>query len=128
MSNLVEHARIELELLGEYQEVIDGFLDVIQAFANMGHSGSSAAFAIPTISKLLSFENISPLTDDPDEWQHHSEEFWGAPNGIWQNKRNSKAFSKDGGKTFYLLDDKDSDNPYDIFYVSIKKVEDDTSN
>lgn len=64
MSNLVKHARRELELIGEDPEFIKGYLKVIQAFADMGHSGGSASVAIPTINELLQFNNLSPLIDD----------------------------------------------------------------
>lgn len=103
MSNLVDHARRELELLKEEPETIEGYLKVIQAFADMGHSGGSAAVAIPTINELLQFKNLTPLTNNPDEWIHHTSETWGEPGGIWQSVRNPGAFSNDGGKTYYLV-------------------------
>lgn len=102
-SSLVDHARRELELINEEPSVIAGYLKIVQAFADMGHSGGSAAVAIPVINALLRFKNLKPLTDDPNEWAHHDEDVWGQDGGIWQNKRNSEAFSQDGGKTYYLL-------------------------
>lgn len=101
-SNLVNHARREMELVGEDPEWIEGILKVIQAFADMGHSGGSASFAIPLINALLQFKNLSPLTDDPEEWMHISEDI-ATNDNTWQNRRNSEAFSNDGGKTYYLL-------------------------
>ncbi len=68
MSNLVDHARYELELIEEDPEYVDGIVNVIQAFADMGHSGGSASVAIPTINELLKFNNLAPLTNNPDEW------------------------------------------------------------
>lgn len=103
MSNLVEHAKRELEIIGEDPETIAGYLKVIQAFADMGHSGGSAAVAIPVINELLQFNNLAPLTDDPKEWVHHNASVWGEEGGVWQNCRNGEAFSHDGGKTYYLL-------------------------
>ncbi len=103
MSNLVEHARHELELVGEESETIESYLKVIQAFADMGHSGGSASVAIPVIHELLQFKNLKSLTNDPDEWFYHGPETWGEKDGIWQNKRNSEAFSSDGGITYSLL-------------------------
>lgn len=112
MSNLVEHARRELEIVGEDPETISGLLKVIQAFADMGHSGGSASVAIPMINRLLQFKNLSPLTDDPEEWFEHEAARWDGLNSIWQNKRNSEAFSRDGGKTYYLLSEtKDTSDP-----------------
>ncbi|WP_198169712.1 hypothetical protein [Agromyces laixinhei] len=108
MSNLVEHARTELELIGEEPEVIDGYLNVIRAFAEMGHSGGSASVAIPVIHELLQFKNLRPLTDDPQEWQHVGNDMAGRPD-LWQNRRNSEAFSNDGGGHYYLLSEGGND-------------------
>ena len=104
-SNLVNHARRELEQIGEEPETIEGYLKVIQAFADMGHSGGSASVAIPVIHELLQFKNLGPITDNPDEWMHVGEAQWGEPGGVWHNIRNGEAFSHDGGKTYYLLSD-----------------------
>lgn len=100
-SNLVLHARRELELVGEDILTINGLCRVIQAFADMGHSGGSASVAIPMINELLQFKNLTPLTDDPNEWVDQSEYTPGNP--MWQSNRNPEAFSQDGGKTYYLL-------------------------
>lgn len=109
MSTLVEHAKRELEILGEDPETIDGYLKVIQAFADMGHSGGSAMCAIPVIHELLQFKNLKPLTTNPNEWMFHDEEVWGAEGGIWQNIRNSEAFSKDAGLTYTLISESSAD-------------------
>ena len=103
MSNLVEHARRELTHIGEEPEVIEGYLKVIQAFADMDHSGGSAAVAIPVLNRLFQFKELSPITDNPDEWHDHGPEMWDGEHHIWQNRRNGEAFSSDGGKTYYLL-------------------------
>lgn len=103
MSNLVEHARRELEAVGEDPQTIEGLLKVIQAFADMGHSGGSASIAIPMIHQLLQFKNLTALTDDPKEWFFHEESIAGVKGGFWQNIRDGEAFSHDGGKTYYLL-------------------------
>lgn len=121
MSNLVEHARHELELIGEDTETIDGYLKVVQAFADMRHSGYSASIAIPVIGKLLHFKNLSPLTDDPEEWFHHDSDVWGTSEGIWQNKRNSEAFSKDNGKTYYLLSESEGPTRDRPIHTSVLK-------
>ena len=104
-SNLVRHAARELQLLGEEPTVVLGYLKMIQIFAEMGHSGGSASVFTPTLHRLMDFKNLTPLTDDPDEWVHHTEEVWGEPGGVWQNVRNGEAFSSDGGKTYTLLSD-----------------------
>lgn len=101
-SNMVDHARRELEKIGEEPETIAWYLEVIQAFVNYGHSGGSASVCIPVINELLLQKNLSPLTNDPKEWMHHDCVVF-PPDGIWQNIRNGEAFSNDGGETYYLL-------------------------
>lgn len=104
-SNLVAHARFELERLGEDPDTIRGLLRVIQAFADMGHSGGSASIAVPMISQLLQFLPLTALTTDPAEWNEISREMSGGED-LWQNRRDSRAFSHDGGRTYYLVDDR----------------------
>lgn len=99
MSNLVAHAQRELSLIGEDPETIKGYLNIIQAFVDMGHSGGSASVAIPTIDALLQFKNLKPLTDNPAEWNVIMLD----EGPYWQSSRNSEAFSYDEGKTYYLL-------------------------
>jgi len=117
MSNLVNHARRELGIIGEEPEIVEMYINVVKAFVDFGHSGGSASVAIPVINELLQFKNLSPLTDDPGEWVHHG-------NNTWQSCRNSEAFSDDGGKTYYLLSDRDKrEDPEGSIstYVSEKK-------
>jgi hypothetical protein len=104
-SNLVQHFRRELKLVGEEERTVEGLVEVARAFSRMGHSGGSASVAIPMLSELLQFKNLTPLTSDPDEWFFHGEDVWGAKGGIWQNRRDSSAFSNDGGQTYYRVDE-----------------------
>ena len=100
MSNLVAHAKRELSLIGEDQDTIDGIVNVVQAFADCGHSGGSAPFAIAYLEDLLKYRPLSDLTDDSDEWTDRTE-MSGYP--IWQSTRNPEAMSEDGGKTYWLI-------------------------
>lgn len=104
-SETIKHASRELQLLGEEPTVVLGYLKMIQIFADMGLSGGSAAVFVPTLCRLLEQRNLTPLTDDPEEWYHHTQEVWPEPGGVWQNIRNGEAFSSDGGKTYTLLSD-----------------------
>ena len=99
-SPLVDHARRELALIGEDQDVIDGIAKVIEAFAEAADSGGSPPFGIAYIEKLMRFEPLTPLTDDPAEWQDQTEAS-GVP--LWQSRRNPMAFSTDSGRTYTLL-------------------------
>jgi hypothetical protein len=101
-SNLVKHARRELALFGEDEWVTEGVVKIVSAFAEMGHSGSSAEAVTGYLERLLRFKALTPLTDDPADWEDCSE-MSGYP--IWQNIRDSRAMSTDGGKTYTLVDE-----------------------
>ena len=103
--SLVEHARRELRLCGqtaEDPEYAESIVKAVESFASYGHSGGSAMVGIEQLHTLLKFGTLSPLTADPAEWLDRSE-MSSAP--LWQSSRNPGAFSEDGGKTYYLLDD-----------------------
>jgi hypothetical protein len=104
-SNLVAHARRELERIGEEPGTIDWYLDVVRAFASYGHSGGSAMVTISVLERLLRFQPLSGLTDDPVEWIDRSE-VSGTP--WWQNVRDPRAMSHDGGETYWLVDSDDT--------------------
>lgn len=106
-SPLVDHARRELALIGEDQWITDGLCKVVQTFADMSHSGFSAAHCANVLDKLLRYQPLSPLTDDPDEWQDQSE-ISGTP--LWQNRRDSRAMSTDDGRTYTLVDEEPQDS------------------
>ena len=104
--NLVEHAKLELKLAGIEPEYVGPILDMVRIFADMGHSGTSAEITATIVKDLLDYKNLIPLTDNPEEWTHHGAEIWGEKGGIWQNVRNARAFSRDGGKHYWLLEDR----------------------
>lgn len=113
MNNLVEHAKSELRILGYTGEepeddpnrwMWDNIIDVVTKFSEGGHSGSSASYAIGLLHELLQFKNLSPLTTNPDEWVRVNPD--DEEPGVWQNRRNSEAFSSDGGKTYRLLSER----------------------
>lgn len=106
-SPLVHHARRELRIIGEDPATIRGLAKVVQAFADMGHSGTSAHFATQYLERLLRFKPLSELTTDPAEWiDRHAEGMTSTP--LWQSVRNSEAFSTDGGQTYYLLSEQEA--------------------
>lgn len=118
-SNLVQHARRELSLIGEDVDVINWYVRVIREYANFGHSGGSAWATTAVLEELLRFRPLTELTDDPEEWQHIAEEMAGQPN-LWQNRRDGRMFSSDGGLTYTSVDD-----PRDaqVVYTSISKAQ-----
>ena len=50
---------------------------------------------VATLTQLLKYGNLAPLTDEPKEWVE-------IDYNLWQSIRNRDAFSKNGGKTFKL--------------------------
>lgn len=98
--NLVEHARRELELCGQTAEdpgYAASVVAAVAAFLSYDHSGGSAMLAVDQLHRLLQHRTLSPLTSDPDEWADRSQES-GYP--LWQNVRDPRAFSPDGGQTW----------------------------
>lgn len=96
MANLIDHARDELERAKVEPEVIDEYLKVIEAMAEMMHTGQSVEVAGPIIYTLLQNKNLTPLTDEPTDWRFIT-------NGLWQSLRNPDAYSSDGGKSYTLV-------------------------
>jgi len=105
MSNLTEHAELELKLAGLHEPDADyegaiytAVMELVEVFSKQGHSGFSASMVLDIFNKVASFKNLEPIGTTQDEWVEVSE-------GLWQNKRNSELFSKDGGKTWYNVND-----------------------
>jgi hypothetical protein len=108
-SPLVEHAKNELHRAGldspdsDYGgATAEAVLALIRVFAGQGHSGMSAAITLDVFTRLAEYRALMPLTDDPDEWIDRTD-IMGEP--YWQNKRDSKYFSTDGGKTYFMPED-----------------------
>lgn len=104
-SNLVRHAIVELDRIGEtsYEEpsMRKAVLDIIRTFSEQGHSGSSAAWCVAVVEKLMRFQPLSPITSDPAEWMKVSDD-------LWQCVRDGECFSEDGGTTYTRLGDRDT--------------------
>jgi hypothetical protein len=100
VSNLVEHARRELALCGQTAEdpaYAASLVATVAAFSSYGHSGGSAAIAVEQLARLLRYEALAALTSDPAEWEDRTA-ISGVP--MWQNRRDSRAISRDGGQTW----------------------------
>ncbi len=117
MSNYVEHALREFEILGWpgdsaiQKDICDHILDLLQVFLAEGHSSASAPYTVNLFKRLAMFKPISALTGHDDEWLEVTDD-------LYQNKRDGEVFkNKDGaywhcGKVFYDGLDKDgSPNP-----------------
>lgn len=113
-SGLCKHAKRELELAGlfdkdsDYEGMLgDAVYEIIKVFSRQGHSGFSAAMSAELVQKLMSYQNLTPITDNPDDWMDVADYFDKDHPAVYQCKRNPSLFSNDGGKTYYSIDDKD---------------------
>jgi hypothetical protein len=103
---LYTYAKQELELAGllnsdsEWDRwVARDVLKLIKVFSKQGHSGFSAITTLNIFNKVARFENLTPLSSNPDEWMKIAHD-------TWQSRRNPSCFSHDGGKTFYNINEK----------------------
>lgn len=98
MNNYETHAMREFKAAGwldengefkdEMQKMIcEHVIKLLDVFADEGHSGSSAPYAISLFEKLVKFEPIAPLTGEDWEWTEVAE-------GVFQNKRASRVFKQ----------------------------------
>ena len=98
---------------GMQEAIMKDILELIMAFEDQGHSGTTGSYTLGVFDRLARFKPITPITGEDDEW--------GTPYGAdkcQQNRRCSsvfrenfdnstaydiegKIFSDDGGKTFY---------------------------
>lgn len=102
-NTLLKHAHYELNLLRKDPKKIQWYLDVLRTYSSFGLSGDSNANTVEKLYLLLKFENLLPLTDNPVEWELHNDEVTAEAGPIWMSRRNNKAFSKDAGKSYYLI-------------------------
>jgi hypothetical protein len=129
---MIEWAKNELDRLlvddedGMQAEINNDILEIVKVFANQGHSGFSASYALNIIKRLLDWKPITPLTGEDDEWNDVPE--WDDGRKVQQNKRCSavfrenydnstayyigaKVFSDDGGNTWFTKGGRGSSIP-----------------
>lgn len=109
--NIAKHAWDELNRAGmfdadsDYGGMLGGaVMELVTVFAGQNHSGASAWLAADLFRRLIALEPLSDLTDDPTEWHEVAD-------GLWQSRRDSAAFSHDGGKTYHNVDDPQNMHP-----------------
>lgn len=105
----IDHAMREFRAAGwvdengnycdEMQEAIcNHVLKLLEVFAEEGHSGSSAGYAVNMFEKLAKFEPLVPLTGEDWEWNDVSE--YSADHMWYQNKRCGHVFKDADGKAY----------------------------
>jgi hypothetical protein len=109
MNNFERHALTEFRAAGwvdehgkfndEMQEMIcKHVMKMIEVFAEEGHSGSTAPYAISLFKKIASFEPITPLTGEDWEWRDTGHNY--------QNMRASHVFKDYGSDRAYDINGK----------------------
>jgi hypothetical protein len=103
---LVNYATEELKIAGwlepnhpQENEIAKDVMELIEAFAKQGHSGSSAPLVLAIFDKLAHFSPLTPLTGKDSEWVHHTES---EGQDIYQNRRYPAVFKKKDGKAYDL--------------------------
>lgn len=103
--NLTNHARQELDLAGltspasDYDGMIgESVLALVALFASQGHSGMSARLTLDAFDKVARYKTLTSISNLDSDWVHVSD-------NMWQNKRRGSSFSRDGGETWYDIDD-----------------------
>ena len=127
--SLLSHAEYELDRLGlNDDDDMNGamrkhLLHMVKEFADEGHSGFSASYAIQCLQRLLNFKPLTPLTGEDDEWTEVSQ-ISGYPH--FQNKRCGSVFKdgKDGeaydidGKVFWEWLEDENGEKFKSYFTS----------
>lgn len=94
-------------LSGEYNtEISKCILDLCDIFGTQGHSDFTAPYVIDLFTKLAQYKALSPLTNNPDEWEDVSYYSDDKPGTVYQNKRDCSFFSYDQLSTWKSVDEK----------------------
>lgn len=97
-SNLYGFAERELAIVGSgtdaYQKVLNSqILEVVLLWGFHGHSGSTNAYAVSAVQRLLRYTPLLPLTGIGEEWNEVS-------NDLYQNNRCAHVFRERSASAF----------------------------
>jgi hypothetical protein len=108
--SLYNHAVRELKLAGLDHEDSDydgdlyvWILQLVRVFVSQGHSGGSASRTTDLFCRLVRYETLSP--NDHSMYQDVSGRIEKPDGSLLQDLRNSRFFSEDAGKTWFMVDD-----------------------
>ena len=95
LSAMSKHAIVELSLIKEDPKIVLWYVSVLEAYNIMQLTVEASDHCLETLTRLIRYENLAPLTDEPMEWVKVADD-------MWQSIRNYDAYSNNGGKTFKL--------------------------
>ena len=110
MSNMTEFAKKEMDIIGLTEDdEMNGMmrkhiLHMVKEFADEGHSGFSAPYALSILQKVLAYKPLSPLTGEDSEWNDMSD--YGRGDNMYQNNRYSCVFKEGKDGEAYNIDGK----------------------
>lgn len=101
--SIIEWAKRELDYAGYTEGSEDeinawmrkDILQLLEVFAEQGHSGFSASYAINLFQTLANWKPLTPLTGDEGEWMEVGPD-------VWQNKRASNVFKGEDGRAYWM--------------------------
>jgi hypothetical protein len=109
---LVDHAKAELTRAGLFKKDSDyngmlgeAVMELMELFANQGHSGFSAGMVTELFNLLSTYQPLTELTNDPNEWMLVSEDQSHSEKPLYQSRRKPSCFSEDNGLTYYDIDE-----------------------
>ena len=107
--NYVEHAERELRLCGlayANPKLARDIIAVVAGLGKFGRDGSTPAQGAEIVRRLLALEPLTELTDNPADWSGYRRDS-NSDTVLWQNRRNPRAWSTNGGVTYWLADGPD---------------------
>lgn len=93
----ITHARVELQLLEADEQETDLMLQMVRIWLKLvkNRDLSDQMVYRDMLLDLGTGQNITPLTNNPEEWEQVTPT-------LWRSNRNRDAFSGDGGSSFWL--------------------------
>jgi hypothetical protein len=107
---MTEFAKKEMDIIGLTDEdEMNGamrkhILHMVEEFADEGHSGFSASYALSILQKVLAYKPLSPLTGEDSEWNDVADH--GRGDFLFQNNRYSAVFKEGKDGEAYDIDGK----------------------
>lgn len=102
--SILDYTKRELDIIGMTEDSPDEMnqmmrkhiLHMVQEFANEGHSGFSAKYALEILGNVLDFKPLTPLTGEDSEWI----ELDYGDDISFQNNRCSTVFKHNDGQAY----------------------------
>jgi hypothetical protein len=116
----IQHIRSELARVEVTSKELESYLTMGWLF--YGTLTEAPSTFISNLEKLLHQENLTELTDDLTEWTAIPEKIWGEVGGIYQSKRNPRAFSHAPTLNYWLMDEYQDNGDTRVLYP-VKKME-----